>query len=75
MHGGADAFVGAMDATYPAARAALARLQCCNRALNVSFSCLRLLDGNVPADPFVASERRQTLPDGSGCRGGNKCLL
>lgn len=52
----------AVDAAGPAAWATLTLLQLRNCPLDVVFACLGFLGGDCPADPFVASQRRDIFP-------------
>jgi len=61
-----------VNAAYPTAWTAHAFLQLGNNPLYMVFPGGGLLNGNRPANPFVARQRRQTLPDGAGLGGGRE---
>jgi hypothetical protein len=55
-----------VGAAGPAAGAARSFFQLAADALDVLQAGLRLLDGDDPADPFIAGERGDVLPHGAG---------
>lgn len=59
---GAYRFVGTMNTSDPAARAALPCLKFCNKPLGMFLPRLFTLYGDNPAYPFIAGERRKALP-------------
>lgn len=62
--GGAHGLVGAMYAPDPATGAALALMHLVAHDDDVLGAGGSLLDGGDPADPLVARERRDVLPQG-----------
>jgi len=70
----ADLLIGPVDAAYPAARPAHAVLQLRDHPLNVFIACLLLLYSDCPADPLVAGERGDILPQPQRLRVGCKRL-
>ena len=55
--------ISSMRATRPAARSTHSFLKLRARSLDVLLSGFRFLAGKRPADPFVARERRNVLPN------------
>ena len=59
-----------MRAAGPATRPAVSLLQLRAYPVDMLLSGLRFFDGDHPADPFIARERRNVLPlDARGCVG------
>src|SRR5208282_5267697 len=54
--------LSAVRTAWPATRSAHSFLEFCAYPLNVLPSGFRLLDGDNPADPFIAREWRNILP-------------
>ena len=51
-----------MDATDPTTRSALSFFELSAHSLYMESSRFRFLDGDSPADPLIARERRNILP-------------
>jgi hypothetical protein len=58
----ADLLIRAKNTTNPTTRSAHSFLKFGDHSLDVIFSRFRRLDGDSPAYPFIACERRKTLP-------------
>lgn len=75
LHRRADGLVFAVDAAYPAAGSAFTFLQLGDGPFDVGLPGGRLLDGNIPANPLIAGQRRQAVPYGPSGRCGNQRFL
>ncbi len=64
-----------MRTAGPTARSFLAILQVADKTIDMSFARFRFFDDDHPADPLVARERRQTVPNLEQIGIRNKGLL
>ena len=64
-----------MDAADPTARTAYPLLEFRDNSPDVVLPRLRRLDGDRPADPLVASERRYVFPGRKSFWGSKQSLL
>ena len=67
-----NCLVSSVDTTHPTTRTSHSFIQLRNHPINMLRSGFRLLDGDDPADPFVAGERRQTIPSRQRARIGGE---
>ena len=72
LYRAADFLIRAMNTTNPTTRSAHSFLKFRDHSLDVIFSRFRRLDGDSPAYPFIACERRKTLPCRERLRIGNE---
>ena len=72
LYRAADLLIRAMNTTNPTTRSAHSFLKFRDHSLDVIFSRFRRLDGDSPAYPFIACERRKTLPCRERLRIGNE---
>ena len=75
MGNGRPANLSPMRTAWPATRPAHSFLKFRAHPLNVLPTGFRFLDGEYPADPLIARERRNILPQCSRCRRLHESLL